>query len=43
MDLDDPALRKAAIGKLQYAFGLAKTLRTDMDAWWATDPVSLAQ
>ncbi len=41
MDLDDPALRKAATGKLAYAFSLAKALRSDMDAWWATGPVSL--
>ena len=43
MDLDDPALRKAATGKLTHAFSLAKKLRTDMDAWWATGPVSLVQ
>ncbi len=43
MDLDDPALRRAATGKLAHAFSLAKTLRTDMDAWWATGPVLLVQ
>lgn len=43
MDLDDPALRKAATGKLAHAFSLAKTLRTDMDDWWAAGPVSLVQ
>lgn len=43
MDLDDPSLRKAATGKLAHAFKLAKALRSDMDEWWATSPVSLAQ
>jgi hypothetical protein len=43
MDLDDPLLRKAATGKLEYAFSLARALLTDMEAWWATGPVSLAQ
>lgn len=26
-----------------HAFNLAKALRSDMDAWWATNPVSLTQ
>ncbi|HEX6970082.1 MAG TPA: hypothetical protein VF174_14905, partial [Micromonosporaceae bacterium] len=43
VDLDDPILRKAATGKLAHALALARALRSDMDAWWATGPVSLIQ
>jgi hypothetical protein len=43
MDLEDPSLRKAATGKLMYALSLASALRSEMDGWWATGPVSLVQ
>lgn len=41
VNLDDPLLRQAAVGKLEHARRLAQTLRVDMDAWWSTGPVTL--
>lgn len=42
MELDDPALRRGATGKLAHALKLAEELRSDMDAWWASGPTTLA-
>lgn len=41
MELDDPALRKGATGKLAHALKLAKQLQAEIDAWWSTNPTSL--
>lgn len=42
MDLNDPTLRKAAVGKLQHGSKLAQSLRQDMDQWWAKNPVKVS-
>jgi hypothetical protein len=41
MDIGDPALRRAATGKLSHALKLVQQLQADMDSWWSLNPASV--